>query len=570
MKLIIIIFLILNIFVSAQSGYKLEWRGSEMGGKLEDFQEVKGGLNGYLQKAKNHLLSEGYLAASIDKIEVSDSLKLVTVELFLGEEVKFSSVDFNKQASEVLTEMEGEDRWVDGLKRNPNLLESKLNKIIIYCENNGYPFAQITIDSAVITAVEIKVKFILTKGPLIKFTDPTFSGIAENSRKLVNSLFGIEAGRLYDQRLINRLSKRINEISFWKFTKDPEYEIVNSNCTVFLYLGKKNANSFNAILGLLPKSPKGFNITGDVRIKLVNQLNQGELIDVNWRKLLPLTQNLDLHFKYPFMFGTDFGSDISFDLYKKDTSFLDLNTKLALEYFLSNQITFSTFYHNKTANLLSADKYINATVLPSFADIKVNNYGIGFKFQNLNSLLNPSRGWIIDVETTVGSKIIRKNALLPEELYDNLTLKSIQYGVRGKLSKFNQLTRRNTLLTELGGGYIANASLFENELYRLGGLRTIRGFDDESIFASNYVLATLEYRFLLDEFSNLFCFGQWMSYDKNIKDSFVTDNPYSVGIGINFQTNTGIFNLSYAVGSERNNPLLLRSAKIHVGFVNYF
>jgi outer membrane protein assembly factor BamA len=488
----------------------------------------------------------------------------------MGDKVSFVAVDFNEQASQVLTEMEGEDRWVDALKRNPSLLESKLNGLIIYCENHGYPFAKIALDSTNFTKNEIEAKFVLLKGPLIKFTNPKFSGIDEKSQKLVNSLFGIEIGKVYDQRLIDRLGKRIQEISFWKFTKDPEYEIVNNKCTVFLYLGKKNANSFNAILGLLPKSPKGFNITGDVRIKLVNQLNQGELIDINWRKLLPLTQNLDLHFKYPFMFGTDFGSDASFDLYKKDTSYLDLNTKLALEYFLSNEITFSTFYHNKTANLLSADNYINATVLPSFADIKVNNYGVGFTFQNLNNIFNPSKGWIIEAEATVGSKVIRKNILLPEVLYNDIELKSIQYGVTGKLSRFNQLSRRNTLLTEVGGGYIANASLFENELYRLGGLRTIRGFDDESIFASNYVLATLEYRFLLDEFSNLFCFGQWMSYDKNMKDSFFTDNPYSVGVGINFQTNTGVFNLSYAIGSERNNPLLLRLAKIHVGFVNYF
>ncbi len=104
----------------------------------------------------------------------------------------------------------------------------------------------------------------------------------------------------------------------------------------------------------------------------------------------------------------------------------------------------------------------------------------------------------------------------------------------------------------------------------LGGIRTIRGFDDESIFASSFILGTIEYRFILDENSNLFAFSQAMYYDKSLYNTNMNDTPYSFGAGINFQTGAGIFSVSYSLGSQLNNPILLRTAKLHFGFVNYF
>ena len=42
-------------------------------------------------------------------------------------------------------------------------------------------------------------------------------------------------------------------------------------------------------------------------------------------------------------------------------------------------------------------------------------------------------------------------------------------------------------------------TMFQNELFRIGGLKTLRGFDEESIFASVYSIFTLEYRFILEQ-----------------------------------------------------------------------
>jgi hypothetical protein len=43
-----------------------------------------------------------------------------------------------------------------------------------------------------------------------------------------------------------------------------------------------------------------------------------------------------------------------------------------------------------------------------------------------------------------------------------------------------------------------------------------------------------------------------------------------MGMGMAFETKTGIFNISYAVGKRNDVKLDLRQSKIHLGFVSIF
>jgi hemolysin activation/secretion protein len=125
------------------------------------------------------------------------------------------------------------------------------------------------------------------------------------------------------------------------------------------------------------------------------------------------------------------------------------------------------------------------------------------------------------------------------------------------------------LILKLRGqaGYINSRNLVKNELYRIGGLSTVRGFDEENLYASVFGIGTTEIRFLFEENSALFIFydqAQYKNFDKQI------DDPLGFGAGIEFQTGAGIFTLTYAMGKQLNNPVEFRNARIHFGFVNRF
>jgi hemolysin activation/secretion protein len=119
-------------------------------------------------------------------------------------------------------------------------------------------------------------------------------------------------------------------------------------------------------------------------------------------------------------------------------------------------------------------------------------------------------------------------------------------------------------------GYIYNQELFVNELYRIGGLKSLRGFDEESIYASAYSIGKLEYRYLLEQNSFLFVFFNAAKYENKSRTIHLNDTPFGFGAGIDFETKIGIMSVSYAFGKQFNNPIYFRNGKIHFGIVNYF
>jgi hemolysin activation/secretion protein len=121
-----------------------------------------------------------------------------------------------------------------------------------------------------------------------------------------------------------------------------------------------------------------------------------------------------------------------------------------------------------------------------------------------------------------------------------------------------------------GASIFGNTSVFRNELFRIGGLKTLRGFDEESIFASTFVIPTLEYRFLFSQNSHLLLFTEGAWYENTSNKNYVKDAPLSVGAGVNFDTKAGILSLNYAIGNQFGNGFDVRNGKIHFGLTALF
>ena len=107
-----------------------------------------------------------------------------------------------------------------------------------------------------------------------------------------------------------------------------------------------------------------------------------------------------------------------------------------------------------------------------------------------------------------------------------------------------------------------------NELYRIGGINDIRGFDEQSLFSSAYVIGTLEYRYHLDKNSFLRMFYDWAYLENKLTNIGV--NASGIGAGMQVQTNAGMLQLSYALGKIDNNLFSFQNGKIHFGIINYF
>ena len=176
----------------------------------------------------------------------------------------------------------------------------------------------------------------------------------------------------------------------------------------------------------------------------------------------------------------------------------------------------------------------------------------------------------MEFEINSGIKAIEKQEGATNDSYQGLTERTRQVKFNAEFSQFIPLFKKATALFHFSGGSLLGENIFVNELYQLGGLNSLRGFNQQSLFASNYYFATTEFRYLFDRNSVVFSFIEGGFYESNQLNNYQNGFPIGAGVGVNFATKSGIFSLTYALGKQNNNPLLFRNGKVHFGYVSVF
>jgi outer membrane protein assembly factor BamA len=526
-------------------------------------------LKNELTQVLNQLKSKAYLTSTVDSIVVDSNFYHAYIHL--GMTYKWAKLTNGNIDEEILSKLGFRDKLYNNRPFNRKQIEVFYNKIITHYENHGYPFASVRLDSVKIDNNRLTAKLFLEKNQLYRLDSVIIYGNATISDQYIKNYIKINDGDIYNESLIRSVKTRIKELPF--VTEEQPWKIlfVNEKAKLILNLKKKQASRFNGILGLLSDDETGkLRLTGDVKLNLINSFRKGEQIDFNWRAIQENTQDLKLKIVYPFLFNYPFGLDYDFKLYKKDTTYIDVENKIGIRYILRGNNYFKVFFHNKSSTLLSQKGFANLTALPSYADVSSQQYGITIFNNKLDYILNPRRGYSINITGSLGNKQIKKNAQIDEQLYENLKLKTTLYNTNIQLAYYIPIKKRSVIKIGSQNGYIFNDNLFDNELLRIGGLYTLRGFDEEAIIASLYSIATIEYRFILEQNSYLYLFFDGAYYESDKIEEFVADRPYGFGAGMSFETKAGIFSINYAVGKQFDNPILFRSAKIHFGFINYF
>ena len=320
-----------------------------------------------------------------------------------------------------------------------------------------------------------------------------------------------------------------------------------------------------------------------------NALGSGETIGLNWQQIQVKSPRLNLLYQHPYFLNTPVGLDFSFDMFRKDSTFLNVNFRLGAQFMLNNNQSGKLFIQRIQTIVnqggINGPLIIQTRRLPNVADVSSINVGVDYDYNKTDFRLNPRKGNEYRVLASVGTKKLKKNNEILElkdpndpaynfdKLYDTLKLKTYQFMIRAYAAKYVPLGgKRNTIKTAINAGIFQSGNIFRNELFQLGGYKLLRGFDEESQYLSQFAIATLEYRLLYITGQNSFFYvladGGW---GRNTSlNSKINYTYFGAGIGLAFETKAGIINLSWAVGKRNDTQFNLRQSKIHVGFVNYF
>jgi hemolysin activation/secretion protein len=174
------------------------------------------------------------------------------------------------------------------------------------------------------------------------------------------------------------------------------------------------------------------------------------------------------------------------------------------------------------------------------------------------------------MDFSVGLKKIKPNISLDPTLYSSIDLKDQQFEARGGIATYLQLHNRLHLAVKTEIAKLYNNNLFLNDLFRLGGLKTLRGFNQNFFFASEYLLFKIEPRVYFSSDSFIFVFYDQAFIGQEVNNTKSKDHPMGFGAGISLNVNNGIINLAYALGSSKNQQVEPKLSKFHFGYVAKF
>jgi len=564
MRSLCLIFIVLLAFVSqAQKKLHLEYQETGFEHYIKhpkvDFRDSSS-LVKYIKDLQIDAISHGYLLASIDDLAFENDH--VSVNFQAGPKFESANLNISKEELRFLRKNSSlNERLFTKLPFTPRALAQTMKAIQSAYLDNGYPFVRLQLSKIAFENNNLQADLKVDRGPQYSWSEIHIKGDSSVSMSYLVSLIDIDIGDFYKEDLLKKISGRVQQVPFLQEVKPHEILFTKDGVELFVYLKSNPISSVNGVIGLQPNPlTTKLSVTGELNLKLLNLLKKGELLDLRWQSIRDQTQSLKAQLNYPFLFKSDFGIDGNFNLYKRDTSFLELRSTLGVQYFMNHGSYLKAFYQNVSSSVLAGGQ--NNPSFNKLGNTSSNNYGLSYVRRRVDYLPNPSKGSTISITGSAGT---RKSTLSDTSQTINSTV------LRGEvdLEYFIPIAKRHVIRVANHTEFYSADEIFENELYRFGGLANQRGFNEDELLATTLNTATLEYRFLLDQNSHVFAFYDQTWYENNTL-SYLNDAPLGFGLGFAFSNNLGVFSISYALGKQLNNNIQISNSKVHFGYIAYF
>lgn len=543
----------------------------------------------YCARVPDLLRAKGYITASVDSLQF-DSLSARMV-LFAGEKYQWASLGITGLEPEELQSLGWEEQFSAGNIFDYSLIQGWQEKILVRMENNGYPFARVSFDSISLDSGQVSGRLKVDKGPLYKIDSLRVFGTVKLSNLYLQRYLDIPNGSLYSREKLAAVNRKIRELPYIEEERPFDITLLGTGSVLNLYLKQKKSSQVNLLVGFLPNNNQlagnKLLLTGEANILLRNALGAGEMMGLNWQQLQVRSPRLNILYQHPYIFRSPFGLDFAFDMFRKDSSFVNVNTELGARYVLnknqSGKLFIQRFQTIVSEGGIDSAFVIRNRRLPDVGDLRQFNMGLDYEFANTDYRPNPRKGYDLRLTAAAGTRKLKKNNSIlglkdPNDpgfdfnrLYDTVKLNTWVIKLRVQAARFFPLAgKRSTVKTAVQAGWIESESLFRNELFQLGGYKTLRGFDEESQYLSRFAIATVEYRYLVGQNSYFYVLADGGWGENRALQPVVSYRYFGTGLGLAFETKAGIFNLAWAVGKRSDTEFNLRQSKIHFGFLNYF
>lgn len=514
-------------------------------GYIKTHKEIKSVLES--QKTFNQkLLNIGYLENELlESKKTNDSSFTFIYKLGnLTRNIEIKTDSLSQEIKELLNLRNAEIILVSNTE---NYINEKLNIL----EKKGFAQSKIRLDNFNKQNDILKADLIIELNKVRKINNLVFQGYNQFPVGIKKVFLRKYQSKPFNKEVIKKIHSDFNSLPFISQVKYPEVLLTTDSTKVYLYLEKRKNNSFDGFLGFGNNEEKQkLQFNGYLDLNLYNNLNSGERFNLYWKndgnKQSTFNVNLDL----AYIFKSPLALKANLKIFKQDTIFQNSSFDFDLGYMINYSTKVFIGYKDNVSEA------IQKTPSSFVKDLKSSFTTLSFEHKKVDfdDSLFPDK---FSVFTKFG--------------FGNRTTSSIktnQFFTQLQIQRLLELNKKNYIHLKSDNYLLQSADYYTNELYRFGGIQSIRGFNENSLQGNIFSGIFAEYRYVAS--SNLYFYtitdyGYYQDKANNSKAQL-----YSLGLGLGLLTNGGLFNLVYANGNAGNQAIKLSNSIVQISFKTYF
>ena len=479
----------ISVDVSAQQKYLLELKRVDKGSAGEqdimllprEFSAKEECVQYLEKRLLTSLQTKGYFAASIDSVAIGE--KSAFVSLHLGLRYEWGNILVDSIALKAIKMQQPEWEINKGAPLNIESVVDLKERLLQLLEEHGYPFAVVRLDSSYFIEQKLHARLKAEPGPLYHIDSIQVQGKLRIRKSFLQQYLRVGAGEVYKRSKLDVVSGLLASLDFLKESRPWDMQLLGTGSVLNLYLEPKQSNRFNLLAGLMPSNQQiggRLRLTGEAELDLKNTFGGGENLWLSWQQLQVQSPRLRIGFQKPYIFNTNAGIDFNFNLLKKDSSFITLNTTIGVGYEINPRQRAKIFFQQFSSSLIDIDtnRIKQTKRLPAYLDVRTSAIGVDLNYDGTDNRFNPMKGLDMTFQLSGGvRRVLRNNAIDRmksqgpsgsfdySSLYDTLRLTTSQFRIASRTDLFTKIGKQATIKTGIQGGWINGTKLLLNELY---------------------------------------------------------------------------------------------------------
>ncbi|KQS48741.1 MAG: hypothetical protein DCE86_06245 [Flavobacteriaceae bacterium] len=352
--------------------------------------------------------------------------------------------------------------------------------------------------------------------------------------------------KVFNQQNLKNIHEDFNQFQFVTQTKYPEILFMNDTTKVYVYLEKSKPNRFDGFIGFGNDDKGDLKINGYLDLLLVNSLNVGERFNLYWKSDGNDQKTFNANIELPYIFRSPLGIKAQLNIFKQDSTFQNTQTAIDLGYYFNYNTRLYVGYQSTESNDI---QNLNSSTLKDFDNAFITSNFEYTRFKN-DDFLFPDKT-LLNIKAGVGSR--NSEASKNSQFFTNVDLRHNLY-----------LNDKNIIALRSQNFLLQSDSYITNELFRFGGINSIRGFNENSLQANLYSSILTEYRYVLAPTIYIHSIIDFGYYQDKTTDN--DGNLLGLGFGFGLLTKNGLFNIVYANGSTGEQQIKLSNSIVHISF----